>query len=49
MEIKCLFQEKTSEKTGRTYYVLYLPDIEKTIFLEPCETKLLKLMYKDNI
>lgn len=49
MEIRCVLQEKTSDKTGRTYTILYVPDIEKTIFLEPAEIKLLKLMYKDNI
>lgn len=49
MEIRCVLQEKVSEKTGKSYTVLFIPDIEKTIFLEPAETKLLKLLYKDNI
>lgn len=49
MEIRCVLQEKVSEKTGKTYTVLFIPDIEKTIFLEPAEIKLLKLMYKEHI
>lgn len=44
MEIRCLLQEKVSEKTGKKYVILYVPDIEKTIFLEPCEIKLLTLL-----
>ena len=47
MEIRCVLQEKVSEKTGKSYIVLYVPDIEKTIFLEPCEIKLLNLIYKN--
>lgn len=46
MEIRCVLQEKTSEKTGKKYMCLYIPDIEKTVFLEPAEIKLLKLIYK---
>lgn len=47
MEIRCVLQEKVSEKTGKTYIILYVPDIEKTIFLEPCEIKLLTLLNKN--
>lgn len=47
MEIRCVLQEKTSEKTGKKYICLYIPDIEKTVFLEPAEIKLLKLIYKN--
>lgn len=47
MQIRCVLQEKVSEKTGKTYTVLYIPDIEKTIFLEPCEIKLLTLLFKE--
>lgn len=45
MEIRCVVQEKTSEKSGKKYVCLYIPDIEKTVFLEPAEIKLLKLIY----
>ena len=45
MEIRCVLQEKTSEKTGKKYICLYIPDIEKTVFLETAEIKLLKLIY----
>lgn len=45
MEIKCILKEKVSQKTGQSYIVLYIPDIEKTIFLEPAEIKLLNLIY----
>lgn len=45
MEIRCVLQEKTSEKTGKKYMYLYIPDIEKIVFLEPAEIKLLKLIY----
>lgn len=44
MDVRCVLQEKTSEKTGKKYYVLYIPDIEKVVFLEPCEIKLLTLL-----
>lgn len=46
MDIRCVLQEKVSEKTGKAYTVLYIPDLEKTIFLEPVEIKLLKLLLK---
>lgn len=45
MQIKCQLLEKTS-KDGKKYWVLYIPDIEKSVFLEPAELKLLKLLYK---
>lgn len=48
MEIRCVLQEKVSEKTGKHYICLFIPDIEKTVFLEPAEIKLLKLLYSEN-
>lgn len=45
MNVKCLLQEKVS-KNGNAYMCLYVPDIEKTIFLEPAEVKLLSILYK---
>lgn len=45
MDIKCVLQEKVSKKTGEPYICLFIPDLEKTIFLEPAEIKLLKLIY----
>ena len=43
MDVKCVLQEKVSKKTGDKYYCLYVPVIQKTIFLEPVELELLKL------
>lgn len=45
MNIKCEVQEKTS-KLGKKYYVLYIADLEKYIFLSQTEVKLLELIYK---
>ena len=45
MDIRAVIQEKVSEKTGKTYTVIYIPDLEKTIFLEPVEVKLLQVIY----
>ena len=40
MDVKCVLQEKVSKKTGEKYYCLFVPVIQKTIFLEPVELKL---------
>jgi len=45
MDIRCVLQEKES-KNGNKYLCLYIPDIEKIVFLEPAEIKLLQLIYK---
>ena len=45
MDIRCVLQEKVSEKTGKSYTVLYIPDLEKTIFLEPVEVKLIAILF----
>ena len=47
MDIRAVLQEGTSEKTGKKYYFIYLPEIEKKVFLEPCEVKLLTLLHKE--
>lgn len=44
MNIKCEIQEKTS-KLGKKYYVLYIPDLEKFVFLNNTEVKLLNYIY----
>lgn len=46
MDIRCVLKEEVSKKTGKNYFCLYIPDLEKTIFLEPTEIKLLKILYK---
>lgn len=46
MDIRCVLKEEVSKKSGKPYICLYIPDLEKTIFLEPTEIKLLKLLYK---
>ena len=43
MDVKCLFEERVSKKDGKKYYVLFIPVIQKTIFLEPVELELLCL------
>lgn len=45
MDVKCILRQETSKKTGEPYYCLYLPDLEKKVFLEPTELKLLKIVY----
>lgn len=47
MEIRCVLQERTSEKTGKKYLCLFIPDIERVVFLEPAEVKLFKLLYTE--
>ena len=48
MDVKCVLQEKVSKNTGKQYYCLYVPIIQKTIFLEPVELELLQLKLKEN-
>ena len=46
MNIKCEIQEKTS-KLGKKFYVLYIPDLEKFVFLNNTEVKLLNYIYSE--
>lgn len=46
MDVKCILKREVSKKSGKEYYCLYIPDLEKTIFLEPTELKLMKYIYK---
>lgn len=46
MPIECKLVKKVS-KNNNEYYCLFIPDIEKTIFLEPSELKLLLLLHKE--
>lgn len=48
MQIKCLVEERVS-KQGKTYYCLYIPDIERVEILSKMELKLLQMIYKDSI
>ena len=45
MEIKCVL-EKRETKDGKPYMVIYIPDLEKVVFLTQTEVKLLTLLYK---
>jgi len=45
MDIRCVLQERES-KAGNKYICLFIPELEKTVFLEPAEIKLLQLIYK---
>lgn len=47
MKLECKVLEKVSKK-GDKYFVLYVPELEKTIFLEPVEVKLLNVLYSNN-
>ena len=47
MDVKCVLKKEISKKTGEPYYCLFVPDLEKKIFLEPTELKLLKLLYNE--
>ena len=46
MQIKCIIQKEHSSKTNKDYWVLYVPDIEKKIFLSDLEFKMLSILYK---
>ena len=46
MQIECKLVKKVS-KNNNEYYCLFIPDIEKVIFLEPAEIKLLLLTHKE--
>lgn len=48
MQIKCLVEERVS-KQGKTYYCLYIPDLERVEMLSKMELKLLQMIYKDSI
>lgn len=43
MNIKCEVVKKIS-KEGKAYYVIYIADIEKQVFLSPLEVKMLKTL-----
>lgn len=44
MSINCEIRKATS-KLGKTYYYLFLPDLDKVVFLNKTEVKLLQLIY----
>lgn len=46
MNIECKLVKKVS-KTNNEYYCLFIPEIEKTVFIEPAELKLLLLLHKE--
>ena len=43
MSIECKLEKRTS-KAGNEYYCLYIPSLEKVVFLEPAEVKLLLVL-----
>lgn len=47
MRIECLLEKRTSQK-GNEYTCLYIPELEKVIFLEPAEIKLLQVLHKND-
>lgn len=44
MSLKCEIKKGTS-KLGRVYYYLFLEDLDKVIFLNKTEVKLLSVLY----
>lgn len=46
MRIECRLETRTSQK-GNEYQCLYIPEIEKVVFLEPAEIKLLQVLHKN--
>lgn len=46
MRIECQLVKKVS-KQGKEYYVYYMPEVEKEVYVEPTELKLLLLLHKD--
>ena len=49
MDVKCILKEEVSAKTGKPYKFLWIPALEKKVFLEPVEVKLLGLLDKEEI
>lgn len=47
MNLECKFEKRTSNK-GNEYYCLYIPLLEKTIFLEKAEIKLIQVLLKES-
>lgn len=44
MNIECKLEKRVSNKSGNEYWCLYIPDIEKVIFLNQTELKLLQVL-----
>lgn len=47
LNLNCVLQKKTSQN-GKEYYVLFIKDIAKTIFLTETEMLLVKLLFSNN-
>lgn len=47
MRIECRLETRTSQK-GNEYKCLYIPELEKVVFLEPAEIKLLQVLHNEN-
>lgn len=46
LKINCVIKKGTS-KLGKEYLYLYIEDLDKAIFLNKTEVKLLEILYKD--
>ena len=49
MDVKCVLKEEVSSKTGKPYKFLWIPALEKKVFLEPVEIKLLSLLKEEEL
>lgn len=45
MDIKCKLEKYTS-KDGKVFWTLFIPDLDKRVFLNNQELKIFKLLYK---
>lgn len=48
--LNCSLQEKVSNKSGKTYYVIEVeltPTLKKQVFLEPAEVEVIKLFHSN--
>lgn len=47
MNLNCVLQKKTSQN-GKDYYVLFIKDLAKSVFLTETEMLLVKLLFSNN-
>lgn len=48
MQVKCLFEKRLTKDGKKEYYVLFIPDLEKVVFLSSVETKLAQILFSKN-
>ena len=48
MNLNCVLQKKTSQN-GKDYYVLFIKDLAKSVFLTETEMLLVKLLFTNKV